>query len=133
LIRDKHRQEELRRSYDVLMGRESWNFSAVEPEYPPDPEKDNFTFALDLAERLGQYGRPFVTEHGHMGFTNGVAKSQEGDVVCLFPGCHVPYILRQEGENFRFIEACHLHGSMGEQLGEELIRSNRRMEEFRIK
>ena len=78
-----------------------------------------------LAERMMNYGSRFcVTEKGYVGFCE--KSTQCGDVIAIFLGCRVPYIIRKcdERENhFRLIGKSYIHGIMkGEALSAEGVR-----------
>jgi hypothetical protein len=56
------------------------------------------------------------TDKRYLGWTN--AASQIGDIICIFLGAEVPYVLRPDGEGFyKLVGECYIHGVMeGEAL-----------------
>jgi Heterokaryon incompatibility protein (HET) len=52
----------------------------------------------------------FLTTSGWMGLCPDWTK--EGDMVCLLLGGHVPFVLRPDGERYRFIGESYIHGAM---------------------
>lgn len=62
--------------------------------------------------------RFIVTEKGFYGL--GSQLTQEGDVVAVFPGLRVPYVLRPTGDMYKLVGAAYVHGVMcGELLDEK--------------
>ena len=35
-----------------------------------------------------------------------------GDIICVFGGSHVPFVLRPAGETFQLVGECYVHGIM---------------------
>jgi hypothetical protein len=74
----------------------------------------------------------FLTERGYLGL--GHEGFQIGDVVCVFTGGEVPFLLRgsdtSRGEMFRLLSECYVHGVMDG----EVIQSpqSKRLERFEI-
>lgn len=66
------------------------------------------------------YRRFFLTPDLHMGLAP--YNAEKGDLVYLLFGCEVPVILRSDGEEFRFIGECYIHGFMD---GEALVQARR--------
>jgi hypothetical protein len=61
--------------------------------------------------------KPFRTQQGYIGL--GPFILRPGDVVCVFYGSRVPFILRPVGDRFQFLGECYLHGIMnGEALSD---------------
>ncbi|KAN0113300.1 HET domain containing protein [Hyaloscypha variabilis] len=60
--------------------------------------------------------RPFRTKYGYVGL--GPAGMTEEDIVCIFYGAQVPYVLRPDGNNqFQLVGEAYIHGIMdGEYL-----------------
>jgi hypothetical protein len=57
--------------------------------------------------------RPFITENGYVGV--GPAGMLPGDVVSIFFGAHVPYVIRQESGNplrFSLVGDAYVYGIM---------------------
>ncbi|PMD58009.1 HET-domain-containing protein, partial [Hyaloscypha bicolor E] len=52
----------------------------------------------------------FVTRSGHVGYgPNGI---QEGDEVCILPGCQYPMLVRKKGQAYQVVGACVVYGIM---------------------
>jgi hypothetical protein len=74
----------------------------------------------------------FLTERGYLGL--GHEGFQIGDVVCVFTGGEVPFLLRESdtprGEMFRLLSECYIHGVMDG----EVMKSpqSKRIERFEI-
>jgi hypothetical protein len=62
----------------------------------------------------------FVTESGYMG--RACMNVKEDDVIILLLGGEAPFVLRQDGDNYRFIGEAYVHGIMD---GEALIEARR--------
>ncbi|KUI69259.1 Heterokaryon incompatibility protein 6, OR allele [Cytospora mali] len=62
-----------------------------------------------------------LTSKGYFGLFPG--HICEGDIVCIFRGCHVPFVLRPvKDDKFRLVGECYVHGIMhGEAMGDKLI------------
>jgi hypothetical protein len=56
--------------------------------------------------------RPFISSTGYIGVTQGAGQLEPGDLICLFRGGPVPFILRKRGETYRFVGGCYIHGVM---------------------
>ena len=55
--------------------------------------------------------RFFITKDGRMGMAH--SDVEEGDLICVLFGGHVPFVLRKSGpERFTFISECYIHGIM---------------------
>ncbi|MCJ1460505.1 hypothetical protein MMC28_010887 [Mycoblastus sanguinarius] len=64
--------------------------------------------------------RFFTTIGGYMGL--GHPRMQPGDKVCVFMGGAVPWVIRQEGEEYVLIGECYVHGLMdGEAMRTERL------------
>jgi hypothetical protein len=61
-----------------------------------------------------------VTEDNHMALGTPIARP--GDVLCIFFGHHMPYLLRPTQQRYRFLGPCYVHGYM---RGEAVDRLNR--------
>jgi hypothetical protein len=59
-----------------------------------------------------------TTRKGYFGMVP--ATSQVGDSVCIFSGCHVPFILHPIGSSNKLVGQCYIHGIM---FGEAVQRS----------
>jgi hypothetical protein len=51
-----------------------------------------------------------ITENGYMGLVPSQAKV--GDRICVLHGGATPFVLRNESQGYRLIEACFVHGIM---------------------
>jgi hypothetical protein len=60
-----------------------------------------------------------VTEDGQMAL--GPIIARPGDILCVFLGHHMPYLLRPVQQRYRFLSPCYVHGSMH---GESIERLN---------
>lgn len=66
---------------------------------------------FDQAEGRVRHGRRFfVSENGRFGWVP--LRTEVGDRVCVFWGMRMPVIMRPRGDQWEFIGACYLHGSM---------------------
>ena len=61
--------------------------------------------------------RMFTTRHGYIGL--GPKRMQGGDLIALFEGGRVPFIIRQEGQKYKLIGECYIHGIMSGERFEE--------------
>lgn len=52
----------------------------------------------------------FITKLGYMGI--GPLALQEGDMVCMIPGCKVPLLIRSEADYRRLVGMCFVWGLM---------------------
>jgi hypothetical protein len=90
--------------YDVLTDREQELHLS---------QTDALNAVIELAAQLGcnlEYRRPFVSELGTMGSTSANGEIRHGDVVCLFVGSLVPYILRPVKGSLGSISHCQFIG-----------------------
>lgn len=71
----------------------------------------------------------FATQKRHLGWAPKCA--DPGDLVCVFPGAEVPYILRSVGDQgqFRMIGECYIHGFMN---GEAMSMNALAMYQFQL-
>jgi hypothetical protein len=76
------------------------------------------------------------TLHGHLVFRTennaigvGPDSTLEGDIVCLFGGCSIPLILRQERKFDRLVGACAVYGPMVEKVRTEIQDELKKMKE----
>lgn len=56
-----------------------------------------------------------LTEKSYVGLVPWIAVP--GDVVCIFPGCAVPFVIRRIDKDFRMVGECYLHGIMNGEVG----------------
>jgi hypothetical protein len=70
--------------------------------------------AFDRYKKV-EFQYPFCTTSSHMGFSNegGELQPKIGDLICLLAGGPVPFILRKEGDKYRFLGACYLRWFSG--------------------
>jgi hypothetical protein len=59
-----------------------------------------------------------VAEYGQMAL--GPIIARPGDILCVFLGHHMPYLLRPVHQRYRFLGPCYVHGSMHGELIERL-------------
>ena len=75
------------------------------------------------------FRRPFLTEKGFVGLAPDVC--EVGDVVCVFLGARLPYVLRErEDGTFQLIGEAYAHGIM---YGEAWEGTEREVEVFELK
>ncbi|MCJ1256837.1 hypothetical protein MMC24_004662 [Lignoscripta atroalba] len=74
-----------------------------------DTEESRWKAALARVEAI-ENRRFYVTREGFMGL--GPSEAQEGDVVCVLQGAHVPFVLRKVEDHHVLVEECYLHGFM---------------------
>lgn len=68
-----------------------------------------------------------MTEGNHIGM--GVKMSQPGNIVCMFFGHSLPYLLREAGDQYMVLGICYLHGYMDGEAIEEM-RAGKRKEQW---
>lgn len=95
---------------------------------PLNPHKRRWDLIKqNLAWSNGEWDM-FETVSGLLGL--GPTNASPGDVVCIFGGANVPFILRSWEENgYKLIGECYVHGFMEGQCGSE---RNARVEEITI-
>jgi hypothetical protein len=77
------------------------------------------------------FGRRMVTtQKGYVGMT--LELSRRGDLVCLLFGCRMPVVLRPEGDYFRFMGECYVHGLMFGEGVKALERGEYEVEKFEL-
>lgn len=80
---------------------------------------------------------PFVTRKGMMGLTANGCRPQPGDIICLFYGASVPFILRERDDFYQFVGPCYLESwmdtKMVQQTIEILVDNGLPLTEFRLK
>ncbi|RSL76654.1 hypothetical protein CEP51_009768 [Fusarium floridanum] len=68
-------------------------------------------FEQYLAAVMMQAGRkPFLSALGYVGL--GPAAMEPGDVIVIFYGAHVPFVLRPKGQEFQLLGEAYVHGIM---------------------
>jgi hypothetical protein len=70
----------------------------------------------------------FVTRQGYMGVGPGCLGEQ--DIVCVFLGGKVPFVLHREHSEYLLLGESYVHGIMEGEIMEEVARGERHMEEF---
>jgi hypothetical protein len=71
-----------------------------------------------------------VTEDAHMAL--GPIVAQPGDVLCVFFGHHIPYLLRPTAARYRFLGPCYVHGYMRGAAVDKLNRGDLKEEWFEL-
>lgn len=71
------------------------------------------------------YRRPFIVDQGYLGL--GPADVEEGDIVVVFLGVNVPFILRPVRDKYALVGDCYVHGIM---YGELMMTGHIEIEEF---
>ncbi|OCK83636.1 HET-domain-containing protein [Lepidopterella palustris CBS 459.81] len=99
------------------------DFAAFLLELDPDWLKDSWPeeseYLTELAEDIGNadrskealwrytcYRTPFFTKKGKLGI--GPGAMQDGDLICVLFGSQVPFVIRTEGDHYRFIGECYV-------------------------
>lgn len=91
--------------YDVMTG--NFDLSTV-------AEEDRQLFVKEIADfvSFAQFGLvnklPFVLSTGNIGIAEGVDHLEIGDLVCVFPGATIPFILRPLDDCYIFLGACYM-------------------------
>jgi hypothetical protein len=84
-----------------------------------DERSEAISKAMDLL--MSVYDKAFlVTEDKQMAL--GPVIARPGDVLCVFFGHHMPYLLQPTKQRYRFLGPCYVHGCMH---GESIDRLNR--------
>lgn len=84
-----------------------------------DERSESISKAMDLL--MSVHAKAFlVTEDKQMALGPTIARP--GDVLCIFFGHHMPYLLRPTKHRYRFLGPCYVHGYMH---GESIERLNR--------
>lgn len=94
---------------------------------------DQMPMWKDFAGSWGpaNFGRRMVTtQKGYVGMA--LELSRRGDLVCLLFGCRMPVILRPEGDYFRFMGECYIHGLMFGEGMEAFERDEYELEKFEL-
>jgi hypothetical protein len=77
------------------------------------------------------FGRRMVTtDKGYVGMA--LELSRRGDLVCLLFGCRMPVVLRPEGDYFRFMGECYVHGLMFGEGMEAFEKGEYELEKFEL-
>jgi hypothetical protein len=84
-----------------------------------DERREAISKAMDLL--MSVYDKAFLmTEDKQMALGTRIARP--GDILCVFFGHHMPYLLRPTKQRYRFLGPCYVHGCMH---GESIDRLNR--------
>jgi hypothetical protein len=109
---------------DLFPGEKKYHPQHIEDrngDYPPivfgRAHQEHFDATL-WAMRVLAWRRLVVTQGGYLGLAP--AASMAGDIIAVLPGCHVPLVLRREGERFRVLGESYVHGIMAGELQEML-------------
>ncbi|KAI0891533.1 HET-domain-containing protein [Annulohypoxylon nitens] len=64
----------------------------------------------------------FITRRGFLGRAPGSESTQEGDMVCIFLGAKVPFLLRKKNDTkyFEIVREAYVHGIMNEEAIKEM-------------
>ena len=66
--------------------------------------------------------RFFIDEVSHcMGVVPDIA--QEGDKICVIPGCCAPFVIRPKGKRYQLIGECYVAGAMDGEVMESMLHS----------
>ncbi len=87
---------------------QKWNVS--EQRSGQNPTEGNADMFATTARLWSEKRRPFLTVKGNVGL--GPSVLQEQDLVCVLFGCMVPFILRKQGNRYRLVGECYVHGIM---------------------
>jgi len=108
----KYNRDALFAGRSVRQWAERYNPHQIEIEGGAIP-LDQMPMWKDFSGSWGpaNFGRRMVTtDKGHIGMA--LELSRRGDLVCLLFGCKMPVVLRPEGDYFRFMGECYVHGLM---------------------
>jgi hypothetical protein len=115
----KYNRDALFAGRSVRSWAERYNPDQIEVEGQEVP-LDQMPMWKDFSGSWGpaNFGRRMITtEKGYVGMA--LELSRRGDLVCLLFGCRMPVVLRPEGDYFRFMGECYVHGLMfGEGIAE---------------
>jgi len=113
--------------HTLILGQDE----SSQPVVSSPPLDPSFHYQAALLQSLS--GRKFfvTAEDGDMGMA--LYEIQPGDIICLFPGALVPFVLRPfpSAQQYTLIGECYCHSWMDGTRGERLVRE-RQLEQFRI-
>jgi Heterokaryon incompatibility protein (HET) len=66
--------------------------------------------------------RAFITSRGHIGVAEGPALLKVDDLICLFRGGTVPFILRTHGRSYELVSTCYVYDIMDVRKQYKLVR-----------
>jgi hypothetical protein len=72
----------------------------------------------------------FRTEKGYLGM--GPPATEKGDLVCVLPGCNVPFVLRKIEAGYRIMGECYTHGIMDGEAVVQLAQGKLSLEDLDI-
>jgi len=87
-----------------------------------DPRCRDDTYWMELMSRMRdviRYLRLCKTETGRL--AQVPYGTEVGDVLAIFRGSEVPFVLRKHGDAYRLLGACYVHGVMDGQLCENIV------------
>ena len=133
LILDTQRELDGRKWSTEEMRAGYRGFCAERPlQAPLNPTEKSFTALYTCAAASACRGRSFITTtKGRIGLASTDCK--EGDVVYIFLGSGMPYVLRPdvaeaETSTFSFVGDCYLHGIMNSEVLDMLEREDTELE-----
>lgn len=74
------------------------------------PHMEGYKFFEGAYRQVTEGRRFFTSLGGYMGI--GPPGMRSGDLICVFLGGNVPWVVRQEGHNYKLIGECYVHGIM---------------------
>lgn len=66
-------------------------------------------------------------------FCLGPGEAEEGDLICIFLGVRVPFVLRREGDHYIKIGDCYTDGIMDGELMHRFEKGDFKLESFKIR
>jgi hypothetical protein len=72
--------------------------------------------------------RPFVTSTGHIGIIESWDTLLPDDLLCLFHGGSIPFILRKSDTQYRLVSACYVHSLMDLAVQKRYLDENENIE-----
>lgn len=128
----KYNRDALFAGRSVRAWAERYNPGNIEVEGQEVP-LDQMPMWKDFSGSWGpaNFGRRMVTtEKGYIGMA--LELSRRGDLVCVLFGCRMPVVLRPEGDYFRFMGECYIHGLMFGEGIEDFQRGEYDLEKFEL-
>jgi hypothetical protein len=99
-------EQEFDMSVDILLQSLEEN-SPVAQDAGSEGVTDEEMPFLRAFHRFSEYRVLFIAESGRIGMAP--AGTQNGDSIVQLFGCHIPFILRQEGEYWRLLGDAYFH------------------------
>jgi Heterokaryon incompatibility protein (HET) len=123
-----------------IVSRRAWNeyITTFKQEMPPrdDNHQNRVTevsrMYAGFVERrsLTMHSRSFfISRIGYMGI--GPIVAEEGDMICILPGCNVPLLIRKEDDYYVLVGECFVWGLMDGEAME--VRTDDNYEVFRLR